>query len=134
VLVVVDDFSRYSWVFFMKAKDEDFTHARDLILRLQNEFLENAMSMICSDNSTKFKNTYFEIFCASLGLENQFSSMPQQNGIVEHKNRTLAEMAKMMLDEHRTPRRFWAKAINIACHVSNHIFLRAFLNKTSYEL
>jgi archaellum biogenesis protein FlaJ (TadC family) len=40
----------------------------------------------------------------------------------------------MMLDEHRTPRRFWAEAINIACQVSNHIFLRDFLNKTSYEL
>lgn len=59
---------------------------------------------------------------------------PQQNGIVEHKNRTLVEMARTMLDEHRTPRRFWAEAINTACHVSNHIFLQAFLNKTSYEL
>jgi transposase InsO family protein len=75
-------------------------------------------------------------FCASLGLEHQFSSpyVPQQNGIVEHKNRTLVEMTKTMLDEHRTPRRFWAEAINTACHVSNHIFIRAFLNKTSYEL
>jgi hypothetical protein len=59
--------------------------------------------------------------------------VPQQNGIVEHKDRTFVEMARTMLDEHRTPRRFWAKAINTACHVSNHIFLRAFLNKTSYE-
>jgi hypothetical protein len=42
-------------------------------------------------------------------------------------------MAKTMLEEHRTPRRFWAEAINIVCHVSNRIFLRAFLNKTSYE-
>jgi hypothetical protein len=40
----------------------------------------------------------------------------------------------MMLDEHRTPRHFWAKAINTACHVSNCIFLQAFLNKTSYEM
>jgi hypothetical protein len=39
-----------------------------------------------------------------------------------------------MLDEHRTPRRFWGEVINTACHVSNHIFLRAFLNKISYEL
>jgi succinate-acetate transporter protein len=38
VLVVADDFSHYSWVLFMKAKDEDFTHAQDLILRLQNVF------------------------------------------------------------------------------------------------
>jgi hypothetical protein len=52
VLVVVDDFSRYSWVFFMTTKDDAFTHARDLILRLQNEFPKNAMKAICSDNGT----------------------------------------------------------------------------------
>jgi transposase InsO family protein len=94
------------------------------------------MRAISSDNGTEFINTHFETFCASLGLEHKFSYpyVPQQNGIVERKNRTLVEMARTMLDEHRTPRRFWAEAINTACHVSNHIFLRAFLNKTSYEL
>jgi hypothetical protein len=55
VLVVVDDFSRYSWVFFMKVKDEVFTHAQDLFLRLQNEFPKNPMRAIRSDNGTKFK-------------------------------------------------------------------------------
>jgi transposase InsO family protein len=69
VLVVVDEFSRYSWVFFMTTKDEAFTHARDLILRLQNEFPKNAMRAIRSDNGTEFKNTQFATFCASLGLE-----------------------------------------------------------------
>jgi hypothetical protein len=130
VLVVVDDFS---WVFFMTTKDEAFTHARYFILRLQNEFPKNAMRAIRSDNGTELKNTQFAAFCASLGLEHQFSSLyvPQQNDIVERKNRTLVEMAMMMLDEHRTPRRFWAEATNTTCHVSNHIFLRAFLNKTS---
>jgi hypothetical protein len=39
-----------------------------------------------------------------------------------------------MLDEHRTPRRYWAEAVNTSCHVGNRIFLRAFLNKTCYEL
>lgn len=136
VLVIVDDFSRYSWVFFMESKDEAFSHARDLILRLQNECPKNAMRAIRSDNGTEFKNSHFEAFCKSLGLEHQFLSpyVPQQNGIVERKNRTLVEMARTMLDEHRTPRRYWAEAINTACHVSNRIFLRAFLNKTSYEL
>jgi hypothetical protein len=101
----------------MKANNEAFTHAQDLILRLQNEFPKIAMS-------------------ASLGLEHQFSSsyVPQQNGIVECKNWTLVDMARTMLDEHRTPRRFWAEAINTTYHVSKCIFLRAFLNKTSYEL
>ena len=42
-------------------------------------------------------------------------------------------MARTMLDEHRTPRKSWAEAVNIACYVSNHIFLRAFMHNTSYE-
>jgi transposase InsO family protein len=111
VLVIVDDFSHYYWVFFMKAKDETFTHARDLILRLQNEFPKNAMRAIHSDNVTEFKNTHFETFCVSLGLEHQFSSpyVPQQNGIIERKNPTLVEMARTMLDEHRAPMRFGSK-------------------------
>jgi transposase InsO family protein len=74
VLVIVDNFSRYSWVFFIEGKDEAFSHAQDLILRLQNEFPKNAMRAIRSDNGTEFKNTHFETFCASLGLEHQFSS------------------------------------------------------------
>ena len=54
--------------------------------------------------------------------------------VVERKNRTLVDMARTMLDEHRTPRCFWAEAINTACYVANRIFLRSFLKKTSYEL
>jgi transposase InsO family protein len=107
ILVIIDNFSFYSWVFFMESNDEVFSHARELILQLQNEFPKNAMGAIPSDNGTEFKNTYFETFCASLGLEHQFfcPHFPQQNGVVECKNRTLVEMARMMLDEHRTPRR-----------------------------
>ena len=86
---------------------------------------KNAIRAIYSDNGTELKNSQFETFCASLGLEHQFSSpyVPQQNAVVERKNRTLVEMARTMLDEHRTPRRYWVEAINIACHVSIRIFL-----------
>ena len=75
VLVVVDNFSHYSWVFFMVVKDEAFTHAQDLIVRLQNEFPKNTMRAIRSDNGNKFKKKLiFETFCASLGFDHQFSS------------------------------------------------------------
>ena len=43
------------------------------------------------------------------------------------------EMARTMLDEHMTPRKYWDEAVNTACYVSNRIFLRAFMHKTSYE-
>ncbi|WVZ50236.1 LOW QUALITY PROTEIN: hypothetical protein U9M48_001510, partial [Paspalum notatum var. saurae] len=135
VLVIVDDFSRFSWVFFMEFKDEAFGFVRDLVLRLRNES-QRTMRAIRSDNGGEFRNSRFETFCRDLGLDHQFSSpyTPPQNGVVERKNRTLVEMARTMLDEHRTPRRFWAEAVNTACYVANRIFLRAFLGKTSYEL
>ncbi|WVZ58439.1 hypothetical protein U9M48_008715 [Paspalum notatum var. saurae] len=135
VLVVVDDFSRFSWVFFMEFKDEAFGFVRDLVLRLRNES-HKAMRAIRSDNGGEFRNSRFENFCRDLGLEHQFSSpyTPPQNGVVERNNRTLVEMAWTMLDEHRIPRRFWAKAVNTAYYIANRIFLRAFLGKTSYEL
>jgi hypothetical protein len=53
---------------------------------------------------------------------------------MERKNHALVEMARMMLDEHRTPRCFWADVINIACYSSNRFFLRSILNLTSFEL
>ena len=58
MLVIVDDFSRYSWVFFMRTKDEGFEFVRDLILRLKNE-LPQAMRAIRSDNGTEFKKCSF---------------------------------------------------------------------------
>jgi hypothetical protein len=50
------------------------------------------------------------------------------------KNRTLVEMGGMMLDEHKTPRRFWVDAISTVCYISNRIFLRSILNLTPFEL
>ncbi|WVZ93189.1 hypothetical protein U9M48_039191 [Paspalum notatum var. saurae] len=90
VLVIVDDFSRFSWVFFMEFKDEVFGFVRDLVLRLRNES-HKAMRAIRSDNGVEFRNSHFENFCRDLGLEHQFSSpyTPPQNGVVEGKNRTL---------------------------------------------
>ncbi|WVZ51534.1 hypothetical protein U9M48_002671 [Paspalum notatum var. saurae] len=73
VLVVVDDFSRFSWVFFMEFKDEAFGFVWDLVLRLRNES-HKAMRAIRSDNGGEFRNSRFENFCRDLGLEHQFSS------------------------------------------------------------
>jgi hypothetical protein len=55
---------------------------------------------------------------------------PQQNGVVERKNRTLLDMARTMLDEYRTPNRFWAEAINTACYSINRLYLHRILKKT----
>jgi hypothetical protein len=53
---------------------------------------------------------------------------------VERKNHTLVEMVRMMLDEHRTPRCFWADAISTACYILDQIFMCSILNLTPFEL
>jgi hypothetical protein len=135
VLVIVDDYSRYSWVFFLESKDQVFEHFQLLALRLNNEHL-NCLKAIHNDNGTEFRNVSFDGLCLELGIEQQFSAprVPQQNGVVERKNCTLVEMDRTMLDEHGTPRRFWADAISTACYVSNRIFLRSILLFTPFEL
>jgi hypothetical protein len=91
---------------------------------------------IRSDNGTKFKNSQIEGFLEEEGIKHEFSSpyTPQQNGVVERKNRTLLDMARTMLDEYKTPDRFWAEVINTACYSINRLYLHRILKKTSYEL
>jgi transposase InsO family protein len=108
----------------LESKDEVFEHFQSLAFRLNNEH-PNCLKVIRSDNVTEFKNAYFDEFYLEHEINQQFSAprVPQQNGVVERKNRTLVEMARMMLDEHKTPKRFWADAISTACYISNWIFL-----------
>jgi hypothetical protein len=103
--------------------------------RAQNEF-GLRIKKIRSDNGTEFKNSQIECFLEEEGIKHEFSSpyTPQQNGVVERKNRTLLDMARTMLDEHKTPDRFWAEPINIACYSINRLYLHRILKKTSYEL
>jgi hypothetical protein len=91
---------------------------------------------IRSDNGTEFKNSQIEGFLEDEGIKHEFSSpdTPQQNGVVERKNRTLLDMARTMLDEYKTLDRFWAEAINIACYSINWLYLHRIFKKTSYEL
>jgi transposase InsO family protein len=105
VLVVVDDYSRYAWVFFLEEKGEMFGFVHDRVLRLKNERHRDVIRAIRGDNGSEFRNSHFETFRHDLGLEHQFSSpyTPPQNGVPERKNRTLCEMARTMLDAHRTP-------------------------------
>jgi hypothetical protein len=103
--------------------------------RAQNEF-GLRIKKIRSNNGTEFKNSQIEGFLEEEGIKHEFSSpyTPQQNGVVERKNRTLLNMARTMLDEYKTPDRFWAEAINTACYSINRLYLHRILKKTSYEL
>jgi hypothetical protein len=91
---------------------------------------------IRSDNGSEFKNLQVEEYLEEEGIKHEFFApyTPQQNGVVERKNRTLIDMARTMLGEFKTPERFWLEAVNTACHAINRVYLHRLLKKTSYEL
>jgi transposase InsO family protein len=134
-LAIVDDFSRYTWVYFLQDKSEAQRIIKKFIRRAQNGF-ELKIKNIRSDNGSEFRNLNVEEYLDEEGIKHQLSApyTPQQNGIVERKNRTLIEMARTMLDEYKTPDSFWAEAINTACHAVNRLYLQKYLGKTPYEI
>jgi hypothetical protein len=71
VLVIIDDCSHYSWVFFLESKDQAFEHFRLLTLRLNNEH-PNCLKAIRSDNVTEFRNASFDGFCLEHDIDHQF--------------------------------------------------------------
>jgi hypothetical protein len=102
--------------------------------RAQNEF-DSKVKKIMSDNGTEFKNTQVEDYLDEEGIKHEVLApyTPQQNGIVERKNRTLIEMARTMLDEYKTSDWFWTKVVNTTCHATNRLYLLKLLKKTPYE-
>jgi transposase InsO family protein len=94
ILVIVDDLSRYSWAILLREKSDVFDVAQHLFKKIQVE--QNCQIMrIRSDHGREFGNSKFEEFCLSYGIKQEFSSpiTPQQNGVVERKNRVIQEMA-----------------------------------------
>ncbi|GJT43161.1 putative ribonuclease H-like domain-containing protein [Tanacetum coccineum] len=105
-LVVTDDYSRFSWVFFLATKDETSGILKSFITGVENLI----------DQRVKVIRT------------------PQQNGVVERKNRTLIEASRTMLADSKLPTTFWAEAVNTACYVQNRVLVTKPHNKTPYEL
>ncbi|GJZ24890.1 retrovirus-related pol polyprotein from transposon TNT 1-94 [Tanacetum coccineum] len=135
ILVIVDDYSRFTLVYFLYTKDETPEIIKKFIAQVQLNY--NAkIHKICTDNGTEFKNATLKAHCEKLGIMQQFSiaQTPQQNGVVERHNHTLVEVARTMLIFSRLPEFLWANAISTACFTQNRSIIHTRYNKTPYEL
>ncbi|GJS88169.1 putative ribonuclease H-like domain-containing protein [Tanacetum coccineum] len=134
-LVITDDYSRFSWVFFLAKKDETSGILKNFITGIENQ-LNYKVKVIRCDNGTEFKNYEMSQFCGIKGIKNEFSNArtPQQNGVAERKNRTLIEAARTMLADSLLPIPFWAEPVNTACYVQNKVLVTKPHSKTPYEL
>jgi transposase InsO family protein len=119
-LVIVDDYSRFTWVLFLQDKSETQEVLKKLLRRVINEF-DAKVKKIRSDNGAEFMNTKVEDLLDEEGNKHEFLApyAPQQNGVAKRKNRALIEMARTMLDEYKTSNWFWVEAINTAGHATN---------------
>ncbi|GJR73317.1 putative ribonuclease H-like domain-containing protein [Tanacetum coccineum] len=99
-LVVIDDFSRFTWVFFLATKDETSGILKSFITGIEN-LVDHKVKVIRCDNGTEFKNKEMNQFCEMKGILRQYSvaRTPQQNGVAERRNRTLIEAARTMFSE-----------------------------------
>ncbi|GJR20327.1 retrovirus-related pol polyprotein from transposon TNT 1-94 [Tanacetum coccineum] len=112
ILVIVDDFSRFTWVYFLRSKDETPEIIKKFIAQAQLNY-KAKVCKIRTDNGTEFKNATLKAYYEKLGIMQQFSiaRTPQQNGVVERRNRTLVEAARTMLIFSRLPEFLWAEAV-----------------------
>ncbi|GJZ22553.1 putative ribonuclease H-like domain-containing protein [Tanacetum coccineum] len=98
ILVIVDDYSRFTWVYFLHTKDETPEIIKKFIAQVQLNY--NAkVQKIQTDNGTEFKNATLKAHYEKLGIMQQFliARTPQQNGVVERRNRTLFDASRTML-------------------------------------
>ncbi|GJT82801.1 retrovirus-related pol polyprotein from transposon TNT 1-94 [Tanacetum coccineum] len=135
ILVIVDDYSRFTWVKCLRSKDE----APDFIIKFLKMIqvrLKVPVRRIRTDNGTEFVNQTLREYYEKVGISHETSvaRSPQQNGVVERRNRTLIEAARTMLIYAKAPLFLWAEAVATACYTQNRSIVRLRHGKTPYEL
>ncbi|GJR59224.1 retrovirus-related pol polyprotein from transposon TNT 1-94 [Tanacetum coccineum] len=135
ILVIVDDYSRFTWVKCLRSKDE----APDFIIKFLKMIqvrLKVPVRRIRTDNGTEFVNQTLREYYEKVGISHETSvaRSPQQNGVVERRNRTLIEAARTMLIYAKAPLFLWAEAVATACYTQNRSIIRLRHGKTPYEL
>ncbi|KAI3523650.1 hypothetical protein L1887_01930 [Cichorium endivia] len=134
-LSIVDEFSRFTWVVFLRNKSD--AAAEIISLVKQSEVLyDMKVKQLWSDHDVEFRNQTLEDFCEEKGILQNFSAVrtPEQNGVAERRNRTLIEAGRTMVVDAGLPLTFWAEAVNTACYTQNRSIIFKRHGKTAYEI
>ncbi|GJW43819.1 retrovirus-related pol polyprotein from transposon TNT 1-94 [Tanacetum coccineum] len=135
ILVIVDGYSRYTWTLFLKSKYETPEVLKEFLIMIQRN-LQAPLISVKSDRGTELLNKTLNAFFKEEGIEHQTSTprTPEQNGVVERRNRTLVEAARTMLSASKLPLFFWAEAIATACYTQNRFIIIPTHEKTPYHI
>jgi len=133
-ILFIDDFSRMTWVYFLKAKSEVFGIFKKFKALVEKQSGKQ-IKVLRTDRGKEYTSREFDKFCEDEGIERQLTVAytPQQNGVSERKNRTVMEMARSMLKEKGMPNTFWAEAVYTAVYILNRCPTKAVKDKTPIE-
>ncbi|GKA95604.1 retrovirus-related pol polyprotein from transposon TNT 1-94 [Tanacetum coccineum] len=135
ILVIVNDYSRFTWVKFVRSKDEVPEFVIKFLKMIQVR-LNATIQNIRTDNGIKFVNQTLRAYYEHVGISHQTSvaRSPQQNGVVKRQNRTLVEAARTMLIFSKAPLFLWAEAVVTSFYTQKRSLIQKSHNKTPYEL
>jgi hypothetical protein len=132
---IIDDYSRLTWVAFLKEKVEAFEKFK-IFKALTKTQTGKRLKVVISDRGGEFMSCDFKELCDKHGIKREYTipRTPQQNGVVERQNRTVQEMARSMMNEKNIGQTYWVEEIHTVVHVLNKSHLRPQSDKTPYEL
>ena len=131
--LLVDDFTRVMWVYMLKSKDEAFDVFKRFQVQVEDD--NTKIKVFRTDRGGEFTSTEFKIYCEETGIERHYTApyTPQQNGVVERRNRTVVEMARSYLKEMKLPMMLWGEAVRHSVYVLNRLPTRSISDQTPYE-
>jgi transposase InsO family protein len=134
VLIFLDYFSRFTWIYFLRKQSRVFQHLKDFKALVETQ-LGNKIKVLRIDNRGEYVNHEIQnIFHeAGIQLHHMVPYTPQQNGVSERKNRSLKDMASCMLHAKSLRQRLWDEAINCATYIQIRSPHRYFKDKTPYK-
>ena len=131
----IDDKSRYTFVYLIRAKSEVLKKFKDLEVLVRNKYMKT-IKILRSDNGGEYLSSEFDQFLKSKGIEKQLSVpyTPQQNGVAERMNRTLVECARTMMIHANLPKTYWGYAVLNAAYIRNRCISSVLDGKSAFEI
>ena len=133
-LLLVDDFSRVMWIYMLGSKDEALGAFQKFRAQVERE-KDKKIKVLRTDRGGEFMSNQFKSYCEENGIIRHFTApySPQQNGVVERRNRTVVAMARSLLKEKKIPGVMWGESARHAVYILNRLPTRALSGKTPYE-
>jgi transposase InsO family protein len=121
-MLLIDDFSRYTFVFFLKHRNDALMYFKQYRVAVER-YLKEHIAALRVDNAPEFIEGEFAAYCAAEGIqfEKTVPDASQQNGVVKHANQTVENSMRAMLLDVGLPLYFWPLAVQAAVHINNRM-------------